>query len=395
MRIRFFISVLVAATACSTTQAESPGALPSSVVTIDGELPKIAVSKGGNLHVAYVKRTSNGSQVHYFGRSNDGTETVETVISDESLPVSHWKESPPAVAVADNGEIAIVYAVKINKADHLRVRRSIDQGKSWSPPESINGSEGSGYRTCISAVFNQSNELKVTFLNGLKNTVGLGFNGQQESAFPADHEILDQKTCECCGTDFVRDGLGNLFIAYRDVSSRFDRDMHLIRSVDGGKTFEANIPISIDRWKLNGCPDTGPRLTVTPANALWATWYTGNPSGIFAAVSVDQGVTFASRTPIEAISESVTSLRSPEIAPLADGRIAVVYGMTKDKQNKIVARTTTDGEQWSEPMPIAETGSYPRIATQGSDSWLALSQNQSDKKTIQLIELNSLLTNND
>lgn len=59
--------------------------------------------------------------------------------------------------------------------------------------------------------------------------------------------------CGCCGLRAGTDGDGNVLILYRAAEKGVNRDMHLLRSMDGGKSFSDT---RLDSWNLKACPMT-------------------------------------------------------------------------------------------------------------------------------------------
>src|SRR5690606_31798814 len=90
-------------------------------------------------------------------------------------------------------------------------------------------------------------------------------------------------------------------------------------SIDGGNSFTQGVRISIDNWKILGCPHTGPSMALT-GKELHVVWYTqGGQEGVYYTKSNDHGKHFAQRQILSSKG------RHPQITGLNDGTIGIVW----------------------------------------------------------------------
>jgi len=75
------------------------------------------------------------------------------------------------------------------------------------------------------------------------------------------YESPSGSVCECCHPTAAVDAQGRIFVMFRN-SIDGNRDMYLVRSDDGGKTFGAAAKLGAGTWKLNACPMDGGALQV-------------------------------------------------------------------------------------------------------------------------------------
>jgi hypothetical protein len=77
------------------------------------------------------------------------------------------------------------------------------------------------------------------------------------------------------------------------------RHIAVASSTDGGATFSQPVIVSDDRWVLQGCPVSGPSLSIDRASGnLKVVWYAageGSAPGVYFAVSNDKGRSFSPR----------------------------------------------------------------------------------------------------
>ena len=96
--------------------------------------------------------------------------------------------------------------------------------------------------------------------------------------FAKEHPISDVSTgaCGCCGMDGLIDRLGSLFFLYRSAREVTHRDTYLLRSTDGA----AFISTRLQEWSIGACPMSTFALA-------------DGPDGVLAAWEADGQVQFA------------------------------------------------------------------------------------------------------
>lgn len=79
----------------------------------------------------------------------------------------------------------------------------------------------------------------------------------------------EKSICECCHPSIVVDGR-NLHVLFRNSLSG-NRDMFLLSSADGGRSFQSAEQTGLGHWKLNACPMDGGMLAVAAGRPM-AVW---------------------------------------------------------------------------------------------------------------------------
>jgi hypothetical protein len=80
----------------------------------------------------------------------------------------------------------------------------------------------------------------------------------------------DGTVCECCKPSIAIKG-ESVFVMFRNWLNG-NRDLYLIESSDGGRSFKQAQKLGIGSWKLNGCPMDGGGLTLNKSgipNTVW------------------------------------------------------------------------------------------------------------------------------
>ena len=94
--------------------------------------------------------------------------------------------------------------------------------------------------------------------------------GRTWSANRVLYQSPDGTVCECCQLSVVSEGK-NVVIMFRNFLNG-SRDMHLLRSTDGGQTFGRAEKLGEGTWKLNACPMDGGGLFMAPGGAVSTIW---------------------------------------------------------------------------------------------------------------------------
>ena len=82
---------------------------------------------------------------------------------------------------------------------------------------------------------------------------GLTFGPAVIASLAADGD----EVCECCPSNLLVTGSGDLYATFRNNNSNI-RDIWISRSADGGSTFAQAVDIDETNWSIMGCPSTGP-----------------------------------------------------------------------------------------------------------------------------------------
>ncbi len=205
-------------------------------------------------------------------------------------------ETSPSLEILPGGPLVAVYAVALPGTwkGEIRAQRSLDSGATWSASDRVNDDRRSGPHTLVSTVVDASGRLVASWLDSRGGKQGLRLSASRDGARFGKNATGDPGTCECCGTAMAADDRGRFWIAYCDLVGKDLRNMAVVSGEPGHSSVSEPVTVSDDGWRLDGCPDSGPRLAAG-GGELWITWITGAGPGVFAASSVDGGRSFSPR----------------------------------------------------------------------------------------------------
>jgi hypothetical protein len=347
------------------TAAPAPAAPVS--FTLDGRDPTLRFDATGGLHVLYVDETGDDPRVAYY---RHGTEPFGPVTVSLTGTNAHG-EVPPTLAVLPDGTLLAAYTVPLpgRFKGEIRLQRSTDGGATWSEPVVLHDDGGgNGSHSFLTSTVNARGEAVFAWLDNRSGQQGLRVATTADGVELTPNATVDAVTCQCCATELLPTGGGAIALAYRDTSEGGARDVFLATSTDGGRSFGEPRPVSVDDWKIDACPHTGPRLAEGADGRLWTVWFTGAEPGIYAAASADGGRSFTPRQGLARMGEGHTRhVAHPELGRLPDGRLLAVWEQAIDAGDGEVRRSLTgrrlEGDRWSEPFEVAPEGTYPRLAT--------------------------------
>lgn len=247
-----------------TLQAiELPGSAQPSVATIRGGFVLTTQQQDGPI-----------AQLTYAELDRDGNMRRRGTIAEGRSWFVNWADFPSLVET-DDGDWVSFFLQKSNPdlpyAYDVRLVRSKDRGKTWSPPLTVHD-DGThtehGFVTLLPA---GGNDVLVSWLDARHGAASAGgdehAHGGAHTAVHAavvdgamrvrEHWELDELTCDCCNTDGRRIG-SDSWIVYRNRSPEDIRDIYAIR-FDGS---DWSLPKRVlrDDWKITGCPVNGPAL---------------------------------------------------------------------------------------------------------------------------------------
>lgn len=293
----------------SATKTNNPGirewALPSPA---NAAQPNLSLAADGSLLLSWIQRLPEGGHRLQFSRQdvNGRWSEVRDVATGKHF-FANWADFPAVQALPDGS----LWAHTLERSGagtydyDVLLRRSSNQGRSWSAPVIVHDSRG-GEHGFVSLWAASKDELGIAWLDSDAQGGKATHSGHGEhdghgsrmtlraARFDAalrkkdDHRI-DAMTCDCCQTDVALGASGPLLV-YRDRSEGEIRDIHLTRYGNNG--WSKPVRVHADDWKMPACPVNGPAIAARD-HQVWVAWYTApDVPTLRIAVSNDAGQTF-------------------------------------------------------------------------------------------------------
>lgn len=229
--------------------------------------PSVVTDLAGGVHVVY----GRGGVIFYV-TSPDG-ETYSEPIRVDSVPGLHLGASrgPQIAATATSVVITAidkpgnVWAYSLNRTTgkwlpRVRVTDIADIAKE-------------GFVTLTAGPGNTYNAAWLDVRGNERNKVAGAHSDDGGRTWSANRILYNSPAgtvCECCQLSEVSQGK-HVAIMFRNFLNG-SRDMYLIESTDGGKSFGEAHKLGEGTWKLNACPMDGGGLFMTPNGAVSTVW---------------------------------------------------------------------------------------------------------------------------
>ncbi|HUP41155.1 MAG TPA: sialidase family protein [Vicinamibacterales bacterium] len=360
--------------------------------------PSLAVV--GRAIAAVWSVSRDGAADVYLAMSSDGGATFSPPrrVNDQAGDASANNEQPPRVVMtgpASARAVTVVWSkrneegAQRSRRDAVRMARSTDGGRTFSPARFTHDPAASGARGWESLTVGSDGSVHVVSLDGRDagrkmaehaKQSGIPHKGQPpqdiyHATIAPDGGIAESLiatgVCFCCKTAVAVNARGVVYAAWRHIFPGSMRDIAFATSRDGGRSFDPLVRVSEDNWELNGCPEDGPTLAVDRAGVIhiaWATVVNGAEpeKALFYATSRD-GKIFSARARLP-VASGVTP-GHPQLTLTADGGAAIVWDEVVSGVRRVAAtRVSRAGVvQPAEILSGVESASNPVIAgTEGA-----------------------------
>jgi hypothetical protein len=207
----------------------------------------------------------------FVARSDDGGATFAAAIKVASVPnlMLAMRRGPRIAAHGDRVTVTVV-------GQELLAFTSVDGGKTWSEPVTINNVPTSAREGLHDLAGSRDGQLFATWLDlrngkmelwGASSKDGGRMWGKNEQVYRSP----DKSICECCHPTALFDADGNLAVMWRN-SIAGSRDMWLTTRPKGATQFTAARKLGEGTWKLNGCPMDGGHIVALGDGNFGAVW---------------------------------------------------------------------------------------------------------------------------
>jgi hypothetical protein len=324
---------LAGATDAGKTWTVPTGDLDTSGSASD---PQVAWGSGRTVLVAWVDaRRQRRALDIYTRRSPDrGTtwesEVLMTVPPTDDADVRHHA---PRLLGDGNGRFWLLWIDAPPGQSTLRLRRSEDDGRTWSPPQDASGAGRQIYGHSLHRV---GNRLLLTWQD---QRPGPG-QPHPGSTLPSPARI------------------------------------YATSSHDGGATWSP--PVQVDGLPA-GAPATAtePSSALTPSGEAWVAWQDGRNGrfDVFVARSADGGLTWGTPLRLDADAAGTAESRFPRLAVSPDGRMVIVVWEDDRRGLEAVYGRVLSAGQWSGEarlgavLPPKKAARGPQVEAAGKDSF--------------------------
>ena len=256
-----FISYSISLAGCKEKQSVKD----SNTLVGDGQMPNIVRDKNAVVHIVY----GHGDSIMY-AMSDKGGKSFPTSSLIAVLPeLSASSMRGPQIASTENG----ITVIAGNSSGDIFSYTKTESGK-WQQGARVNdvdtvAKEGlmamGGDKQTLFAVWLDLRD-KYNKIVGARSIDG----GITWSKNIMVYASPDGTVCQCCKPSVAVKG-NNVYIMFRNWLNG-NRDMYLIESPDGGKSFGEAKKLGSGSWALNGCPMDGGGLVIDKNDLPQTIW---------------------------------------------------------------------------------------------------------------------------
>lgn len=283
------------ATGCSPAQpsAISPLAAPPSGTAENFSPDVVCDPSTHEVLLAWIAGDSTGGRI-WFSRSADkgATWTAPVPVTPLHEPVRLEPESSPQMVCDEDGRIGIGWSIwvesdgRASRQTDLRFAHSLDGGRNWSVPATINDDTTSspGSQSFHGIAVQPNGELFAAWLDSRTGTGGRSAVASESSdvtiwlarsgdsgAHWGPNAAAWSGAVPNGRVSLVVDPSGEMFAAFRKHYPGQIRDVVLARP--GGPPAR----LHEDAWRVPECPPAGPAMALSRDGTLRLAWYTGAP----------------------------------------------------------------------------------------------------------------------
>ncbi|MDX2036630.1 MAG: sialidase family protein [Isosphaeraceae bacterium] len=278
---RFLARAGILVASLLATSTESVASEPR-VVVAEGRQPQAAVDAKGGIHLVY----GLGDEIRYVALDSEGKPTSNPVIVGKApSKLALGMRRGPRIAVSGRGitVTAIDWNSPVDRGKFtayeggtLLAWRSTDGGRSWQGPVAVNTVRGSAAEGLHALAAGPEGAFFVAWNDNRSQSMEVyGARSNDGGANWVDETLVyrspEKSICPCCHPSAAFAADGSLHVMWRNqLFGR--RDLHLARSLDGGKSFEPAVKQGEGSWSFNACPMDGGAIAPSSRDSVTTAW---------------------------------------------------------------------------------------------------------------------------
>lgn len=334
-----------------------------------GSASSAVFDANNRLWVAFVQ-----NQHVYVSHSDDRGNTFSEAVAVNPIAedAEHNGENRPKILVDQEGIVFVSWTLKTSRrfTGEIRFSRSLDDGKSFESPRTINDDGLFAGHRFESLYLTESGHLYLTWIDKRDLEAHLSrdeeyggaaiyyaVSSDQGATFSENARVADH-SCECCRIAIAPRGPENIAILWRQIFGETTRDHAIAVLTPKGETLEMH-RASYDEWQINACPHHGPAMIQSSQSGDYhMSWFTNGDA--------HQGTyygrfSFKDNQPHNVFQvDGNPGAGHPFLAEYGNSLYLVWKGFDGEQSQINLITSEDDGISWSEERTLIAT-------TQGSD----------------------------
>ncbi len=360
-------------------KCHGPAALPSPDC---GRTPTPAFAADGTLWLVF----SQHGHV-YVTASSDRGETFGPPLAVNPRPEAIYDdgENRPKLAIGPDGELFVSWSRRIpgRYAGDVRFARSVDGGRSFEPPVTINRDRAPISHRFDSLIVDGAGRVVLVWIDKRDQVAakksGADYAGaalyyavsdDRGHSFRPDRKLVDH-SCECCRIALDLDGQGGVTVLWRHVYPVNLRD-HAIARLHEAPIRGLPTRATDDGWVVEGCPHHGPDLAIDDREKAHLVWFSKGEK--------NRGLTYgrldlaSGRLEFQQAIDRSAAASRPQIL-LAGGEVIRAWKRFDGERTALmVSRSPDSGRTWSKAEAVAVTSDdsdHPQLIGHGDAAYVS------------------------
>ena len=329
--------------------------------------------------------------------------STTVMVNPQAEAVAASGETRPKILLAKNGNIYVSWTQSLETpyAGNIRFSRSIDGGKSFSAPITVNNNLDPITHRFEAMGINKRGQIYLAWLDK-RDAVQAKSKGEEYSGIAIYYAMSDDEgqifhtnikvadhTCECCRVAMAIDTTDTPVIVWRHIFGKNVRDHGLARLDGLPRSTKESVPqrVTFENWQVEACPHHGPSLSIS-GGVYHLAWFNHGTerSGLFYAHSANAGKTFS--TPL-AVGDSAH--QAGHAAALSSGKNVYLAWKEFDGETTTIKTmySKNAGDTWNAVKTVAEThdvSDHPQLIAGKEQVYLSWSTQQEGYRLIPLQE---------
>ena len=275
-------------------------------------------------------------------------------------------ENRPKIAFGQQGEIYISWTQKTagRFTGDIRFSRSLNHGKNFAPPQTINDDHLLTGHRFDSLYTNDKGHIYLVWLDKRDQVIAKkqkkSYNGSavyysvstdHGENFVKNRKIADN-SCECCRISIHKSNHDGPALFWRHIFETNTRD-HAFAVLGQDTIIQSAQRITNDNWKINACPHHGPSMT-HDGKLFHMSWFTNSDER--------KGIFYGRYDPSKQQMENITSIAKTASASHPDilyenhaGLQLAWKEFDGEKTNILIAHSDNNGTNWLPSKIVAST----------------------------------------
>ena len=392
-RSHMWLGVCLGAYACGRGIEVTPREVPTAGGSQSAD-PALAIdAASGDLVMSWIEGDGRTWALYVARSSKSGNwSTPVRVAGGEDQPdeVHPHGESSPRLVAGPANHLALVWPNNIKvegrkwPAAMLRFSRSLDGGRTWSTPITLNDDTTGALvsHQFHGATLMGDSGLAVAWLDEREAVVPIasGADGHAEHAAEPDAQIYlttsadfgrgwgpNRKgwnaACPCCRVSLARSTDGQAVAGWRKHFPGNVRDVVTATISEQPGEPERVHP---DDWAYEGCPHSGPAIATGADMSTHVVWYNGKEGAAGVYYAKRAGKSTVPAVPL--VQGQALGVAHPAVVSLPSGGALAAYDVSPDGKRLIrVAELLSSGKVAAQQqVPVSEDGKYPQLAVPDS-----------------------------